>query len=138
MGVALKLVCACGGNKRDILDRYSDLVAIGTIADVMPLVGENRYLVCYGLKRIVQSPRPGIAAMLKESSVDIKKLSASTVGFSLAPRLNAAGRLGQTEIAAKLIMSEDGTALLPLPTSCVSLTASVRTLSLKYGKKQMN
>ncbi len=107
VGVALKLVCACEGDSRRILDRYADLVAIGTIADVMPLVGENRFLVRYGLRRIVESPRPGIAAMLKESSVDIKKLTASTVGFSLAPRLNAAGRLGQTVTAAKLIMSQD-------------------------------
>jgi len=135
VGVALKLVCACGGNKRDILDRYSDLVAIGTIADVMPLVGENRYLVRYGLKRIIQSPRPGIAAMLKESSVDIKKLSASTVGFSLAPRLNAAGRLGQTEIAAKLIMSEDRDSAAALAHELCELNRQRQNIELEIWKE---
>lgn len=107
VGVALKLVCACEGSSTKMLDKYADLAAIGTIADVMPLVGENRYLVQLGLKQIAQSPRPGIAAMLKESSIDARKLSAATIGFSLAPRLNAAGRLGQASTAAKLLMSQD-------------------------------
>lgn len=107
VGVALKLVCACEGSTAEMLRRYSDLVAIGTIADVMPLVGENRFLVRKGLEHIIEFPRPGIAAMLKESSVDIRKLNASTIGYSLSPRLNAAGRLGQAAIAADLLMSED-------------------------------
>lgn len=109
VGVALKLVCACEGDSRTILERYADLVAIGTVADVMPLVDENRYLVKYGLDRLTSSPRPGIAAMLRESSMDARKLNASSVGYSLAPRLNAAGRLGHAATAAKLLMSQDMT-----------------------------
>ena len=107
VGVALKLVCACEGDSAAMLERYVDLVAIGTVADVMPLVDENRYLVRRGLARLASSPRPGIAAMLREASVDAKKLTAATIGFSIAPRLNAAGRLGQAMTAAKLLMTQD-------------------------------
>ena len=107
VGMALKLVCACEGECDDILDRYADLVAIGTVADVMPLVGENRYLVKLGLEKLIKSPRPGIAAMLIESSLDADKISASSVGYSLAPRLNAAGRMGQAVTAAELLMCDD-------------------------------
>ena len=101
-----KLVCACSGDTEAMLQRYCDLVAIGTVADVMPLIGENRYLVIRGLEKLSSSPSPGIAAMLRHSGVDTKKLTASTVGYSLAPRLNAAGRLGQAATAARLLMSE--------------------------------
>ncbi|MBQ2961020.1 MAG: single-stranded-DNA-specific exonuclease RecJ [Oscillospiraceae bacterium] len=135
VGVALKLVCACEGSSREMLHRYADLVAIGTIADVMPLVGENRFLVRYGLKRIVEAPRPGIAAMLKESSVDIKKLNASTVGFSLAPRLNAAGRLGQTVTAAKLIMSEDEASASALAHELCELNRKRQSIELEIWKE---
>ena len=107
VGVALKLVCACEGDSKAMLGRYADLVAIGTVADVMPLVDENRYIVKYGLELLEKNPRPGIAAMLRESSIDPKKLNASVIGYSLAPRLNAAGRLGHAAIAARLLMSQD-------------------------------
>ena len=107
VGVAMKLVCACEGDSRAMLDRYADLVAIGTVADVMPLVDENRYMVKYGLEQLEKAPRPGIAAMLRESGVDPRKLNASVIGYSLAPRLNAAGRLGNAGIAARLLMSRD-------------------------------
>ena len=107
VGVALKLACACEGDSGKVLEQYADLVAVGTVADVMPLVGENRSLVRRGLKKLGTSPRPGIAAMMRESSIDASKLTASTIGFSLAPRLNAAGRLGQAETAAELLMTTD-------------------------------
>ena len=107
VGVALKLVCACEGGSDEALHRYADLVAIGTVADVMPLVDENRYLVREGLHMLSEAPRPGIAAMLRESSIDRERLTASTIGYSLAPRLNAAGRLGKAVQAAELIMTKD-------------------------------
>ena len=107
VGVALKLVCACEGDAEAVLARYADLVAIGTVADVMPLCDENRYLVRLGLSQIVNSPRPGISAMLRESAIDPARMTSSTIGYSLAPRLNAAGRLGQASIAAKLLLSRD-------------------------------
>ena len=107
VGVALKLVCACEGDADRMLDRYADLVALGTVADVMQLTGENRYLVRRGLEKMVTSPRPGFSAMLREASIDPTRLTASTIGFSLAPRLNAAGRLGQAGKAGELLMATD-------------------------------
>ena len=108
VGVALKLACACEGAAEPVLARYADLVAVGTVADVMPLVDENRYLVRRGLDKLANDPCPGMAAMLREAGIDEKKISAASVGFGLAPRLNAAGRLGQTEVALRLLLSDDG------------------------------
>ncbi len=109
VGVALKLICACEGDQEAVLERYADLAAIGTVADVMPLVDENRYLVRRGLEQLSKAPRPGVAAVFREASIHTDKLSASTLGFSLAPRLNAAGRLGSPDTAARLLMSRSET-----------------------------
>ncbi|MBR5093827.1 MAG: single-stranded-DNA-specific exonuclease RecJ, partial [Oscillospiraceae bacterium] len=107
VGVAMKLICACEGDSAWVLDRYADLVAVGTVADVMPLVGENRALVLRGLKKLAEDPRPGFAAMFRETSVDPERITAASIGFSLAPRLNAAGRLGQATKALDLLMCSD-------------------------------
>ncbi len=107
VGVAMKLVCACEQDDETMLRRYADLVAVGTVADVMPLVGENRYLVRRGLEMLATDPRPGFAAMLREAGVDPARITASIIGFSLAPRLNAAGRLGQATKAADLLMADE-------------------------------
>jgi len=82
------------------------LVAVGTVADVMPVVGENRELIKRGLFVLNESPRPGILKLLNEVSVEPGKVTASTVGFTLAPRLNAAGRMGQTDISLDLLRTE--------------------------------
>ncbi len=107
VGVAFKLACACSGDPMMILDRYADLVAVGTIADVMPLTGENRYLVKRGLKKLEQNPRAGFYAIMNEPGFPPRKPNAGFIGFTLAPRLNAAGRLGQTEKAEQLMLTED-------------------------------
>ncbi len=107
VGVAFKLVCALEKNSKASLERYADLVAVGTIADVMPLIGENRYLVYKGLKKLKNNPLPGFAALLDEAGVANKPLSANTVGFTLAPRINAAGRLCKTETSIKLLLSKN-------------------------------
>ena len=107
VGVAMKLACACEGESESILSHYADLIAVGTVADVMPLVDENRALVQMGLKQLKGEPRLGLAAMLRESGLELSKLSASSIGFGLAPRLNAAGRLGQTDIALQLLLTEN-------------------------------
>ena len=107
VGVAMKLACALEGSSAPILEQYADLVAVGTVADVMPLTGENRFLVRRGLQKLEQNPLPGFSAMLKEAGVDPRRLTASIIGFSLAPRLNAAGRLGQAQRAADLLMCAD-------------------------------
>ena len=124
VGVALKLICAVDGDPAAMLDRYADLVAVGTVADVMPLVGENRYLVRRGLEMLSSHPRPGFSAMLKEAGVDPERLTASAIGFSLAPRLNAAGRLGQATKAADLLMCTD-------PAEAASLAAELCELNRK-------
>ena len=105
VGVAFKLACALSGDEVGMLERYSDFVALGTVADVMPLEGENRVLVYKGLEKLKISPRPGLAALLKESGVSGRPLSSTTVGFSLAPRINAAGRLCKTETAVSLLLT---------------------------------
>ncbi len=107
VGVAMKLACACEGESASLVERFADLIAVGTVADVMPLVGENRSLVQMGLAMLRERPRVGMAAMFRESGLDAKKLSAGSIGFGLAPRLNAAGRLGQTDIALQLLLTED-------------------------------
>lgn len=107
VGVAFKLVCALEGDSALPLREYGDLVAIGTVADVMPLVGENRYLVAEGLAQINRAPRPGLRALLAECGALDKPVTATTVGFTLAPRINAAGRLGQTMVAAQLLLTHD-------------------------------
>jgi len=106
-GVAFKLICALDGNPEAMLRRYADLVAVGTVADVMPMVGENRYLVQTGLKKLTANPRPGLAALIAKAMAPGKEISASTISYTLAPRINAAGRLGKTSIAVRLLLSED-------------------------------
>ena len=107
VGVALKLACAVEGENLRMLQRYADLVAVGTIADVMALTGENRYFVRLGLAKMEREPRPGFSAMLREAGIDPHRITAASIGFSLAPRLNAAGRLGQVGKAAQLLMCRD-------------------------------
>lgn len=102
VGVALKLAMALGADWR----RYVDLAALGTVADVMPLVEENRAIVHQGLEVINASPRLGIRALLDAAGAE-GKVNAVTLGYTLAPRINAAGRLGVTEISVSLLLSRD-------------------------------
>ena len=107
VGVAFRLACALTGDSRAALERYADLVAVGTIADVMPLTGENRQIVKKGLGMLRTAPRPGLAALMELSGVNTARLGANAVGFTLAPRINAAGRLGRVQDAAELVMEND-------------------------------
>ncbi len=109
VGVAFKLVCAIEGNSSKISDEYSDLAAIGTIADVMPLTDENRLIVSCGLKLLESTKRKGISALMREAGVlkRGKRISASTIGYAIAPRLNAAGRIASAMPALELLMAED-------------------------------
>jgi single-stranded-DNA-specific exonuclease len=106
VGVAFKLVCALSGDEQQMLRRFSDLVAVGTVADVMPLVGENRYMVKTGLQKLRDDPRPGLAALIEEAGLQRNRLGASSIGFTLAPRINAAGRLGLVKRAADLMLAK--------------------------------
>lgn len=95
------------GGQRPNLKQYLDLVAIGTIADMVPLRGVNRILVKSGLEVLEETRRPGIAALKAVSAIGTAKTSSSDVGFRLAPRLNAAGRMGSAEEALTLLVTED-------------------------------
>lgn len=114
VGVAFKLLCAVDGDAEGLLSRYADLVAAGTVADVMPLTGENRYIVRRGLEQLASRPRPGVEALLRECGGYAKRMNAATVGFTIAPRINAAGRLGNASLAAKLLLSQSLDEATPL------------------------
>ncbi len=107
VGVAFKLASALCGNQDEVLEEYADMVCLGTVADVMPLIGENRVFVTRGLESLKATKRPGIAALMHESGCTAENVSASTIGFMLAPRINAAGRMGQIELAIELFLTDD-------------------------------
>ena len=109
VGVALKLVLALGGPERRtaLLREYGELAAVGTVADVMDLTDENRFIVRYGLSLLDHTTRPGLAALLKEAGLDGKSATTATVSYGLAPRINAAGRMEQAEVALELLLTRD-------------------------------
>lgn len=127
VGVVFKLLCACeekfsGKNSAEaalsVVSKYGDLVAIGTIADVMPIKEENRLIVSYGLSMIEKSPRLGVAALIDASSGKNElqrnanrrkatKITSGYIGYTLAPRINAAGRIKSAAIAVELFLSEN-------------------------------
>ena len=110
VGVAFKLVCALEGDPEEVLTRYADLVALGTLADVMSLTGENRILVREGLRVLNRTPRAGFKALAEVAGLSGKPQNSSTALFSFAPRINAAGRMGAPEKAARLLLTEDESA----------------------------
>ena len=107
VGVAFKLAAAILGDQQVILERFSDLLCLGTVADVMPLTGENRAFVVRGLKALNEDPRPGIAALADQCGCEGKEMTAISIGYTLAPRINAAGRMGQVELATELMLTRD-------------------------------
>ena len=109
VGVALKLVLALGGPHRqeELLERYADLAAIGTVADVMSLTGENRTIVRLGLEALRHTSRPGLKALLRQSGLEERPLNSVAIGYTLAPRLNASGRMGCANLAAELLLTAD-------------------------------
>ena len=107
VALAFKLACALSADTEQMLDRYADMVCLGTVADVIPLVGENRVFVSRGLQSLRNTTRPGLAALMKECGCDPASVNASSIGFMLAPRINAAGRMGQIDLAVDLFMTQD-------------------------------
>jgi single-stranded-DNA-specific exonuclease len=106
-GVVWKLAEAFLGPRHPFLERHLDLVALATVADVVPLVDENRALARLGLRRLAQTRRPGLLALMRVAGVDPAACEESAIGFRLAPRINAAGRLGRPEAALELLLTED-------------------------------
>jgi single-stranded-DNA-specific exonuclease len=106
-GVVYKLAEALLGAGDPRLARHLDLVALATIADVVPLVDENRALALAGLRRLATTTRPGLRALMHAARVDPATVDEGAVGFRLAPRINAAGRLGRPTAALELLLTED-------------------------------
>ncbi len=110
VGVAFKLVMAIEGEYADIenlLENFSDIAAIGTIGDIVPLKGENRTLVKSGIRHIQNSDRVGIDAMKNEAGMSNKKITSGNISFTLVPRINAGGRLGLSDKSVKLLLTEN-------------------------------
>jgi len=106
-GVVHKLGQALLGRGSETLRSHADIVALATIADVVPLVDENRALAIEGLRRLAATQKPGLRALMRAAHVDPAAVDSGAVGFRLAPRINAAGRLGHPAAALELLLTED-------------------------------
>ncbi len=109
VGVAFKVVSALEGPEATeaLLDRYGALTALGTIADIMPVVGENRALIRRGVWLLRTREYAGLDSLMAAIYVDKRRLSGSDISFSVVPKLNAAGRMGRVKVAFDLLMAED-------------------------------
>jgi single-stranded-DNA-specific exonuclease len=103
-GVVYKLLLALGAER---VERHLDLVALATVADVVPLVDENRAFVAEGLRRLARTAKPGLQALMRTARVDPAAVDTGAIGFRLAPRINAAGRLGHPGTALDLLLTDD-------------------------------
>ena len=112
VGVVYKLLSALDGGSEDILRRFGDIIAIGTIADVMPIIDENRYITATGIKNLKSTGNLGLRALMECCGMlgktgDVKKINSVGVGFVLAPRINAAGRIRNAKSAVELLLAKD-------------------------------
>ena len=109
VGVALMLALAVAGQeeRRAVFDEFCDLAAVGTVADVMPMTGANRAIVSLGLQRLDPPRRLGLASLVRCAGLADKPLTSVSVGYTLAPRINASGRMGRAEVAVELLLTTD-------------------------------
>ncbi len=107
VGVALKLAMAVAGPEkgRQVFEDYADLAAVGTVADVMPMTGENRTIVQAGLAALAHPKRLGLAQLIQEAGLGDRPLTSVSIGYTLAPRINAAGRMGKAALAGELLLT---------------------------------
>src|SRR3954464_6911779 len=106
-GVVYKLGQALFGVDSDVPKRHLDLVALATIADVVPLLDENRSMTIAGLRALARTQKPGLRALMRSAGVDPATVDAGACGFRLGPRINAAGRLGHPRSALELVLTND-------------------------------
>jgi single-stranded-DNA-specific exonuclease len=111
--------------------RYAELAALGTVADMVPLLDENRELVRRGLAAISKTQRPGLRALIEVSNVKAKSVSAEAIAFSLAPRINAAGRLADAKLALDLLLTQDEATGLELATQIDALNRERQRMTLE-------
>ena len=121
VGVAFKLASALCGDQEALLEEYCDLLCLGTVADVMPLTGENRAIVWRGLQALANPRRVGLAALMAECGAIRPPITAGTIGYTLAPRINAAGRMGHVEIATELFLTNDAARAVELASQLCKL-----------------
>jgi single-stranded-DNA-specific exonuclease len=125
VGVAFKfmeaLVRECGYDASAFRKRFCDLFAIGTVADVVPLLGENRTLVKSGMEELPNTGKKGLRALIKVSGLANSGITSHSLAFVLAPRLNAAGRLGDASVALRLLLTNDDAEAMELARSLDSL-----------------
>lgn len=131
VGVAFKLAAAIEGEQEKLLDRFCDFLCLGTVADVMPLTGENRTMVARGLRELANPKRVGIAALMAECSAQKAPITAGTIGYTLAPRINAAGRMGEVHVATELFLTRDAA-------RAVELAATLCRLNRKRQEIESN
>lgn len=128
VGVALKVAAALeDGEYGAVLEDYLDIVTLGTVADIVPLTGENRTLVANGLSALENTSRPGLTCMFEALSLAGKSITSSTVAFALAPKINAAGRMDTAELALELLITEDFSRAAELVETLQSANAARQT-----------
>lgn len=129
VAVAWKLAVALAGARaQEVEEFFLPIVAIGTVADAMPLTGENRSIVARGLREINTARFPGLQQLLLEAGGADKPVTATTVGFTIAPRINAAGRMGQVSIALELLLTQDLARAKELSRALCELNAQRKTV----------
>jgi single-stranded-DNA-specific exonuclease len=140
-GVAFKLLMALEGPElgaEALLDNYADLVAIGTIGDVVPLTGENRLLVSAGLNALSNGDRPGLEALLELCGMDQRPLKAMDVAYTIVPRINATGRMGAADRAVRLLTADSLEEAENLAAEICSDNASRRKIETEVLQEAMN
>ena len=105
-GVVLKLLCALEEDEDFVLEQYADLAAVGTVADVMPLIGENRFIVRRGLENIHSSQNQGLDKLIRSAGIEPVRVDSTSIAFSIAPRINAVGRIERADRAVELLLTE--------------------------------
>ncbi|HAB00608.1 MAG TPA: single-stranded-DNA-specific exonuclease RecJ [Ruminococcaceae bacterium] len=129
VGVVFKLLCALEDGDCDVmLDQFSDLAAIGTVADVVPLTGENRAIVKAGLHRIPSTDNLGLYSLLEVCGLADKEVTGESVAFVLAPKINAAGRVGSVQEAVRLMTGEDEEEVMRLAGNIAALNTKRKDL----------
>ena len=106
-GVTLKLLIALENDADFIIENYADLAAVGTIGDVMPLCGENRFIVRKGMESIANEQNIGLNALVRKSGIKCRQITAEDLAFKICPRINCAGRIASAQKAARLLLSDD-------------------------------
>jgi single-stranded-DNA-specific exonuclease len=137
-GVVWKLAQALLGPEHAFLQRHLDIVALATVADVVPLVDENRALALLGLRRLAQTQKVGLRALMRVGGVDPAAVDESSIGFRLAPRINASGRLCRPEAALALLLTEDADEAKTLAEELESLNRERQAIEERISREAID